>query len=139
MVYSLPKTFSSTGQHQATLAEKEVFQRLQGLAKSNTIGGLWVTFFHSTCYAGQSYRNQRMGRLMIREHDFVVFAKYEGISTAFCFYFQVSTLCGNKVFLPTYAVLVSFRRRLQLFLQKQRNISGGHLHKSIVNTSVTGA
>ncbi|XP_023310112.1 uncharacterized protein LOC108906877 [Anoplophora glabripennis] len=78
VVYSLPRKFSSTGQRQASLAEREVFEKLRGLAGNNAIRGLWVTFFHSACYAGQSYRNQRMGRLMIREHDFVVFAKYKG-------------------------------------------------------------
>ncbi|KAJ8927204.1 hypothetical protein NQ314_020363 [Rhamnusium bicolor] len=78
VVYSIPKHFSSTGERQAALAESQVFQRLHGLVDNTRIGGLWVLFFHSTCYAGQSYRNQRMGRLMIREHDFVVFAKCRG-------------------------------------------------------------
>lgn len=78
-VHSVPREFQrSGGERQANLAEELVFERLRGLSQATAIGGLWMTFFHSASYAGRSFRNQRVGKLMIREHDFVIFAKYKG-------------------------------------------------------------
>ncbi|KAF5308667.1 hypothetical protein FQR65_LT06128 [Abscondita terminalis] len=77
-VYSIPSKFKNRGERQASLAEEVVFKRLSGIAKTIRLDGLWMTFFHSASYAGHSFRNQRVGKLMIREHDFVVFAKYQG-------------------------------------------------------------
>ncbi|XP_076251041.1 uncharacterized protein LOC143190554 isoform X2 [Rhynchophorus ferrugineus] len=75
-VYSIPRDFTKAGEKQACHAEQLVFQRLKSLSSLN-IPNLWVIFFHSASYAGYSNRNQRLGKLMIREHDFVVFIKYE--------------------------------------------------------------
>lgn len=78
-VYSVPSVFQkSGGEKQANLAEQLVFTRLHGLLQAEAINGLWITFFHSASYAGRSFRNQRLGKLMIREHDFVIFAKHDG-------------------------------------------------------------
>lgn len=91
-VYSVPSVFQKTGagagagggggggnnKRQANLAEQLVFTRLHGLLRAEAINGLWIAFFHGASYAGRSYRNQRFGKLMIREHDFVIFAKYRG-------------------------------------------------------------
>lgn len=79
-VYSVPSVFQkSGGERQANLAEQLVFTRLHGLLRAEEpLAGLWIAFFHSTSYAGRSFRNQRFGKLMIREHDFVVFAKHGG-------------------------------------------------------------
>ncbi|KAK4883268.1 hypothetical protein RN001_006587 [Aquatica leii] len=77
-VYSIPSKFKNRGERQASLAEEVVFTRLSGLVKTTRLDGLWMTFFHSASYAGHSFRNQRVGKLMIREHDFVIFAKYHG-------------------------------------------------------------
>lgn len=79
-VYSVPSVFQkSGGERQANLAEQLVFTRLHGLVRAEAINGLWVTFFHSTSYAGRSFRNRRLGKLMIREHDFVIFVKFKGV------------------------------------------------------------
>ncbi|XP_071051519.1 uncharacterized protein [Onthophagus taurus] len=75
-VHSVPKSFQKSGEKQAILAEKVIFDRLRGLKSENRIKGLWLIFFHSASYAGRSFRNQRDGKLMIREHDFVLFIKY---------------------------------------------------------------
>lgn len=75
-IYSVPRTFKKSGEKQAIHAEERIFERLQGIGKH--VNGVWLTFFHSAVYAGHSFRNQRDGKLMIREHDFVVFAKYQG-------------------------------------------------------------
>lgn len=80
-VHSVPSVFQRIGgERQANLAEQLVFARLHGLAEANDggLGGLWMTFFHSASYAGRSFRNHRDGKLMIREHDFVIFARYRG-------------------------------------------------------------
>lgn len=77
-VYSVPSCFKKGGEKQATLAEEIVFNRLHGLEDAACCQGLWMTFFHNACYAGHSFRNERVGKLMIREHDFVIFAKYQG-------------------------------------------------------------
>lgn len=37
-----------------------------------------MLYFHGASYAGHSHRNQRIGKLMVREHDFVVFSKFKG-------------------------------------------------------------
>lgn len=83
-MYSVPSVFQKSdgdggdGQKQGNYAEQLVFTRLHGLLQAEAINGLWIVFFHSASYAGRSYRNQRLGKLMIREHDFVIFAKYKG-------------------------------------------------------------
>lgn len=78
-VYSVPKkNFRKRGERQASLAEKTVFDRLLGLKNAPGLYNLWLLFFHSSSYAGKSYRNQRCGKLMMREHDFVVFIRYQG-------------------------------------------------------------
>lgn len=77
-VYSVPSKFKNCGEKQAGLAEEVVFTRLSGLVDTTRLDGLWMTFFHSASYAGHSFRNQRVGKLMIREHDFVIFVKYKG-------------------------------------------------------------
>ncbi|KAF5281773.1 hypothetical protein FQA39_LY17692 [Lamprigera yunnana] len=95
-VYSVPGKFKNRGEKQASLAEEVVFTRLSGLAQTTRLDGLWMTFFHSASYAGHSFRNRRVGKLMIREHDFVVFAKYRGK----CYVLLVevkSTFDGAKV------------------------------------------
>lgn len=80
-MYSVPKTFEKTGEIQGNLAEQEVFQRLHHLKYAKTkLEGLWMIFFHGASYAGLSFRNKREGKLIIREHDFVIFAKYNGKS-----------------------------------------------------------
>jgi hypothetical protein len=74
VVYSVPRYFHKAGEKQAALAEEEVFRRLSAVG----LGGLWMTFFHGASYGGHSFRNQRVGKLMIREHDFVAFVKHAG-------------------------------------------------------------
>ncbi|KAJ3641236.1 hypothetical protein Zmor_027751 [Zophobas morio] len=76
-VYSVPKMFQKSGEKQASLAEQEVFEKLKGVDRGGNMG-LWMTFFHSASYGGHSFRNQRVGKLMIREHDFVLFITYRG-------------------------------------------------------------
>ncbi|KAB0802644.1 hypothetical protein PPYR_04830 [Photinus pyralis] len=95
-VYSIPSKFKNCGEKQASLAEEVVFTRLSGLADTTRLDGLWMTFFHSASYAGHSFRNQRVGKLMIREHDFVIFVKHkERYSVALA---EVkSTFDGTKV------------------------------------------
>ncbi|RZC39714.1 uncharacterized protein BDFB_008988, partial [Asbolus verrucosus] len=81
VVYSVPRIFQKTGEKQAALAERVVFNRLNGVGCNkcdSRFGGLWMTFFHNACYGGHSFRNQRIGKLMIREHDFVIFVKFNG-------------------------------------------------------------
>ncbi|XP_064213916.1 uncharacterized protein LOC103314418 isoform X2 [Tribolium castaneum] len=75
-VYSIPKTFRKSGEKQASLAEQEVFTKLTKFGQNAKFRNLWMIFFHGTSYAGHSFRNQRVGKLMIREHDFVVFATF---------------------------------------------------------------
>ncbi|XP_066150369.1 uncharacterized protein [Euwallacea fornicatus] len=75
VVYSIPKTFCKNGEMQGCKAEELVFQRLKQLQTLN-IPDLWISFFHSAVYGGYSNRNHRLGKLMIRENDFVVFVKY---------------------------------------------------------------
>ncbi|XP_060524020.1 uncharacterized protein LOC132700609 [Cylas formicarius] len=75
-VYPIPCQFLKEGERQGCLAEKIVFERLESL-KLLTLPGLWVTFFHNASYAGNSTRNDRLGRLMVREHDFVAFVRYQ--------------------------------------------------------------
>ena len=77
-IYSIPRDFQKNGERQATLAEEMVFSKLHGLVNSYHVRGLWMAFFHSASYAGYSFRNRRDGKLMIREHDFVLFVKYKG-------------------------------------------------------------
>ncbi|GLV31907.1 hypothetical protein CBL_07667, partial [Carabus blaptoides fortunei] len=78
-VYSVPRTFTNRTERQASKAEHAVFSRLAALTTGATRdAGLWVLYFHGASYAGHSSRNQRVGKLMIREHDFVIFAKYKG-------------------------------------------------------------
>ncbi|CAH1130788.1 unnamed protein product [Ceutorhynchus assimilis] len=76
VVYHVPKDFQRAGEKQGCQAEDLVFQRLKNLI-SLEIPNLWIMFFHSAAYGGYSNRNQRLGKLMIREHDFVVFIKYK--------------------------------------------------------------
>ncbi|XP_030757841.1 uncharacterized protein LOC115883624 isoform X2 [Sitophilus oryzae] len=76
-VHSIPKYFRKNGERQACEAEKLVFQRLKNLSSIDVSSDLSIIFFHSASYAGYSNRNQRLGKLMIREHDFVVFVKCE--------------------------------------------------------------
>lgn len=76
-VYSIPRTFTQRTEKQASKAEFAVFSRLHGIVETK-INSLWVLFFHGTSYAGKSHRNNRVGKLMVREHDFVVFTKYKG-------------------------------------------------------------
>lgn len=85
-IYSVPSSFKKRGEKQATLAEEIVFNRLHGLKDAVCCQGLWMIFFHSASYAGRSFRNERDGKLMIREHDFVMFAKYRGESFFFFFF-----------------------------------------------------
>ncbi|XP_066248448.1 uncharacterized protein [Euwallacea similis] len=75
VVYSIPKTFCKNGERQGCKAEELVFQRLKQLQTLN-ISDLWISFFHNAVYGGYSNRNHRLGKLMIRENDFVVFVKY---------------------------------------------------------------
>lgn len=77
-VYSVPRTFTNRTERQASKAEHTVFARLAGLTGATRDGGLWVLYFHGASYAGHSSRNLRVGKLMIREHDFIIFAKYQG-------------------------------------------------------------
>lgn len=77
VVYHIPKVFLREGERQGCLAEELVFQRLKNLCTLE-IPSMWIIFFHNASYGGYSNRNQRLGKLMIREHDFVVFVKHEG-------------------------------------------------------------
>lgn len=77
-VYSVPSKYSRCGEKQASFAEEIVFNRLRGLSQSSFAQNLWTIYFYSATYAGHSFRNQRIGKLMIREHDFVIFVKYQG-------------------------------------------------------------
>lgn len=75
----MPDQFQKSGEHQANLAERKIFENLLNLKQRTFCGdALWMVFFHSASYAGSSQRNHRVGRLMIREHDFVLFAKHKG-------------------------------------------------------------
>lgn len=85
IVYSVPRDFQRNGgERQASRAEELVFKRLRGLSNTKELSGLWMIFFHSASYGGRSFRNQRVGKLMIREHDFVIFVRYRG--KYFCYY-----------------------------------------------------
>lgn len=78
VVYNIPNVFQKSGERQACLAEEMVFHRLRNLNKIQAEdSNLWIAFFHNATYAGHSFRNSRIGKLMIREHDFVLFAKYK--------------------------------------------------------------
>ncbi|GJQ74428.1 hypothetical protein Trydic_g21298 [Trypoxylus dichotomus] len=77
-VYSVPRKFQKMGEDQAVSAEHRVFDRLHGLRTDPNLRNTWITFFHSASYAGHSHRNKRDGKLMIREHDFVIFVKSNG-------------------------------------------------------------
>lgn len=77
-VYSVPRYFQKAGENQAISAEHRVFSRFHGLKEDLRLKNTWVIFFHSASYAGHSYRNNRCGKLMIREHDFVIFVKKNG-------------------------------------------------------------
>ncbi|XP_044263120.1 uncharacterized protein LOC123010340 isoform X2 [Tribolium madens] len=77
-VYSIPRVLQKSGEKQASLAEEEIFNKLTQFGRNDKFRGLWMLFFHSTSYAGHSFRNQRVGKLMIREHDFVVFVTFKG-------------------------------------------------------------
>lgn len=78
-IYSIPKFFIQHGQEQASNAEKEVHTRLCGIQiRPEDNDGYWQVCFQGACYAGRSFRNDRKGKLMMREHDFVVFIKYKG-------------------------------------------------------------
>ncbi|KAL1505915.1 hypothetical protein ABEB36_005364 [Hypothenemus hampei] len=75
IVHSIPKEFSRTGQEQACKAEKLVFDRLMGL-HTLQLPNLWIMFFHNASYGGYSKKNLELWKLIIREHDFVVFVKF---------------------------------------------------------------
>ncbi|KAH1027426.1 hypothetical protein HUJ05_000937 [Dendroctonus ponderosae] len=76
-VFHIPKEYLRTGENQGRQAEQIAFQRLKNLSTLN-VSDLWILFFHSISYGGYSNRNQRLGKLIMREHDFVVFVKYQG-------------------------------------------------------------
>ena len=71
----MPKQFSNEHlEPQAFLSEKIVYDRLRHV----NAPGLWCVFFQGRTYGGVSFRNERQGKIMIREHDFVVLASYKG-------------------------------------------------------------
>lgn len=59
---------------QASHAESHVFHCLQEL----DIPGLWLVFFQGRSYGGKSFRKERNGKLVMREHDYVFFTSYNG-------------------------------------------------------------
>jgi hypothetical protein len=59
---------------QATQAEGHVFNCLRELE----IPGLWLVFFQGRSYGGKSFRKERNGKLIMREHDYVFFTSYNG-------------------------------------------------------------
>lgn len=73
-VYSVPKHPILRTEHQASQAECHVFNCLKEL----DIPGLWLVFFQGRSYGGKSFRKERHGKLMMREHDFVFFTSYNG-------------------------------------------------------------
>ncbi|XP_017786523.1 PREDICTED: uncharacterized protein LOC108569441 [Nicrophorus vespilloides] len=72
-VYSVPKRFRRFGEEQASLAEEITFKRLHGL---NELDDLWLLFVHNVSYGGRS--SKTIGKLKIREHDFVLFIRSSG-------------------------------------------------------------
>lgn len=80
LCYSIPTSFVQHGEKQGCQAELESYNRLSAVKlPTNVKGTLWQAAFQGICYAGRSYRNARDGRLMTREHDLVVFNKYDGM------------------------------------------------------------
>ncbi|XP_069676761.1 uncharacterized protein [Periplaneta americana] len=73
-IYSVPKQPIQRSELQASQAEEHVFQYLSEL----NIPGMWMVFFQGRSYGGKSFRNERNGKLMIREHDYVLFTVYKG-------------------------------------------------------------
>jgi hypothetical protein len=59
---------------QASQAESHVFNCLRELE----IPGLWLVFFQGRSYGGKSFRKERNGKLIMREHDYVFFTSYNG-------------------------------------------------------------
>jgi len=60
---------------QASQAECHVFNSLKEL----DIPELWLVFFQGRSYGGKSFRKERHGKLMMREHDFVFFTSFKGL------------------------------------------------------------
>lgn len=60
---------------QASQAESHVFHCLREM----DIPGLWLVFFQGRSYGGKSFRKDRNGKLMMREHDYVIFTSYHGL------------------------------------------------------------
>lgn len=143
-VYSVPRTFQKCGEKQASLAEERVFHRLQCLNSGdrrpqNTFesSGVWVTFFHSACYGGQSFRNQRVGKLIIREHDFVVFAKYAGKFVKLQVWVREITICSKTCSFSSSILNLScahnpWTRKLRLKRVNKGKIICFHVLKSVL-------
>lgn len=95
-VYGVPPIFQkNSGERQANLAEQVVFRRLQGISDAANLPGIWMVFFHSASYAGRSYRNRRVGKLIFREHDFVIFIRYRGKYVIFILFSFLTALLGS--------------------------------------------
>jgi len=72
---------------QASQAECHVFNSLKKL----DIPELWLVFFQGRSYGGKSFRKERHGKLMMREHDFVFFTSFKGLSAS------QNQLCHRKL------------------------------------------
>ncbi|KAF0300576.1 hypothetical protein FJT64_026940 [Amphibalanus amphitrite] len=72
VVYSLPSVYIPSEKHQASEAERIVFELLRGLHAP----GLGVLFFHGRHYAGRTAKHTSGSNLITREHDYVVLVRY---------------------------------------------------------------